>query len=92
MPRPGPSFWAPSSTRSYQRYVDFLIAAPGYSAPFQVLLALFYGVEVAIRSRAWGRLEVREPYAEFIARWTHEDFQAAPSSTPRVHLPVRIFT
>ncbi|MCH7530737.1 MAG: hypothetical protein IIB36_03115 [Gemmatimonadetes bacterium] len=47
MPRPGPSFWAPSSTRSYQRYVDFLIAAPGYSAPFQVLLALFYGVEVA---------------------------------------------
>ncbi len=57
-----------------QRYVDFLIAA-GYSEPFQVLLALFYGVEVAY-TVAWGRLEVRGPYAEFIARWTHEDFQA----------------
>jgi thiaminase len=56
-----------------QRYVDFLIAA-GYSEPFQVLLALFYGVEVAY-TVAWGRLEVRGPYAEFIARWTHEDFQ-----------------
>ncbi len=57
-----------------QRYVDFLIAA-GYSEPFQVLLALFYGVEVAY-TVAWGRLEVRGPYTEFIARWTHEDFQA----------------
>ena len=57
-----------------QRYVDFLIAA-GYSEPFQVLLALFYVVEVAY-TVAWGRLEVRGPYAEFIARWTHEDFQA----------------
>ena len=56
-----------------QRYVDFLIAA-GYSQPFQVLLAIFYGVEVAY-TVAWGRLEAQGPYAEFISRWTHEDFQ-----------------
>ena len=57
-----------------QRYIDFLITA-GYSQPFQVLLALFYGVEVAY-TVAWGRLEAQGPYAEFIDRWTHEDFQA----------------
>ena len=56
-----------------QRYVDFLIAA-GYSQPFQVLLAILYGVEVAY-TVAWGRLEAQGPYAEFISRWTHEDFQ-----------------
>ena len=38
-------------------------------------LSLFYGVEVAY-AVAWSRLEVRGPYAEFIDRWTHEDFQA----------------
>ena len=57
-----------------QRYVDFLIAA-SYSEPFQVLLALFYGVEVAY-AVTWSRLEVRGPYAEFISWWTHEDFRA----------------
>jgi thiaminase/transcriptional activator TenA len=57
-----------------QRYVDFLITA-GYSEPFQVLLAIFYGVEVAY-TVSWGRLEVQGPYAEFIDRWTHENFQA----------------
>jgi thiaminase/transcriptional activator TenA len=56
-----------------QRYVDFLIAA-GFSQPFQVLLAILYGVEVAY-TVAWGRLEAQGPYAEFISRWTHEDFQ-----------------
>ena len=57
-----------------QRYVDFLISA-AYSEPFPVLLAIFYGVEVAY-TVAWGRLEARGPYAEFIERWTHEDFKA----------------
>ncbi|MEN8182807.1 MAG: TenA family transcriptional regulator [Myxococcota bacterium] len=57
-----------------QRYRDFLIAA-GYSEPFQVLLAIFYGVEVAY-AVAWGSLEAQGPYAEFINRWTHADFQA----------------
>ena len=55
-------------------YVDFLIAA-GYSQPYEVLLAIYYGVEVAY-TVAWGRLEAKGPYAEFIERWTHEDFQA----------------
>jgi len=57
-----------------RRYVDFLIAA-GYSEPYEVLLAIYYGVEVAY-TVAWGRLEAKGPYAEFIERWTHEDFQA----------------
>ncbi len=57
-----------------QRYADFLITA-GYSEPFQVLLAVFYGVEVAY-AVAWGALEAQGPYAEFINRWTHADFQA----------------
>ncbi len=60
-----------------RRIGSFLPWWRGYfSAPgFQVLLALFYGVEVAY-TVAWGRLEAQGPYAEFIARWTHEDFQA----------------
>ena len=57
-----------------RRYVDFLIAA-GYSQPYEVLLAIFYGVEVAY-TVAWGRFEAKGPFAEFIERWTHEDFQA----------------
>ena len=57
-----------------QRYVDFLITA-GYSEPFEVALAIFYGVEVAY-TVAWGRLKADGPYAEFIERWTHKDFQA----------------
>ena len=57
-----------------RRYVDFLMAA-AYSQPVEVLLAVFYGVEAAY-TVAWGRLEPEGPYAEFIDRWTHPDFQA----------------
>ncbi len=57
-----------------RRYVDFLVAA-AYSRPVEVLLAIFYGVEVAY-SVAWGRLAAAGPYAEFIERWTHPDFTA----------------
>ncbi len=56
-----------------RRYVDFLTRA-GYSEPFEVLLAIFFGVEVAY-TVAWGELEARGPYAEFIERWTHPEFQ-----------------
>lgn len=56
-----------------RRYVDYLIAA-GYSQPMEVLLAILYGVEVAY-TVGWGRLEAEGPYAEFIERWTHPDFQ-----------------
>ncbi|MDX1623601.1 MAG: TenA family transcriptional regulator [Gemmatimonadota bacterium] len=57
-----------------RRYVDYLIAA-GYGEPMEVLLAILYGVEVAY-TVGWGRLEAEGPYAEFIERWTHPDFQA----------------
>jgi thiaminase/transcriptional activator TenA len=57
-----------------RRYADFLLSS-AYSEPFQVLLAIFYGVEVAY-TVAWGRLEPQGPYEEFIDRWTHEDFVA----------------
>lgn len=57
-----------------RRYVDFLIAA-GYSQPYEVLLAIYYGVEVAY-TVAWSRRKPKGPYAEFIERWTNEDFQA----------------
>ncbi len=57
-----------------RRYVDFLLAA-GWARPVEVQLALLYGVEVAY-TVAWGRMEPRGPYAEFIERWTHPDFQA----------------
>ena len=56
------------------QYVDFLVAA-AYSQPIEVLLAIFYGVEVAY-TVAWGRLKPEGPYAEFIDRWIHPDFQA----------------
>lgn len=57
-----------------RRYTDFLLAA-AYTRPFEVLLAILYGVEVAY-TVAWGRLEAEGPYAEFIDRWTHAGFQA----------------
>ncbi len=57
-----------------RRYVDFLVAM-AYSESFEVLLAIFYGVEVAY-TVAWSTLEPRGPYTEFIERWTSEDFQA----------------
>jgi len=55
-----------------RRYVDFLVAA-AYSRPVEVLLAIFYGVEVAY-TVAWGKLEAEGPYAEFIERWTSPEF------------------
>ncbi len=57
-----------------RRYVDFLMAV-AYSQPVEVLLAVFYGVEVAY-TVAWGKLKPEGPYAEFIDRWTQLDFQA----------------
>lgn len=63
-------------------YVDFLIAA-AYSEPYEVLLAIFYGVEVAY-TVAWGRLEATGPYAEFITRWTHPEFQRYVSELERL--------
>ncbi len=57
-----------------RRYVDFLLAA-GYSRPLAVVLAVFYGVEVAY-TVAWGRLRAEGPYAEFIDRWTNAEFVA----------------
>ncbi len=57
-----------------RRYVDFLIEA-GHSERFQVLLAVFYAVEVAY-TVAWARLDTTGPYAEFIDRWTNPEFAA----------------
>jgi thiaminase/transcriptional activator TenA len=57
-----------------RRYVDFLVAS-AYSQPPEILLAIFYGVEVAY-TVAWGRLAARGPYAEFIERWTSPEFTA----------------
>ena len=55
-----------------RRYVDFLIAA-AYAQPFEVLLAIVYGAEVAYLA-SWGSLQATGPYAEFITRWTNEGF------------------
>ncbi len=57
-----------------RRYVDFLIES-AHTQPAEILLAIFYGVEVAY-TVAWGRLRPEGPYAEFIERWTNPDFQA----------------
>lgn len=57
-----------------RRYVDFLIAS-AYEEPFEVLLAIFFGVEVAY-TVGWGSLKPEGPYAEFIDRWTNPEFQA----------------
>lgn len=57
-----------------RRYADYLIAA-GYGEPMEILLAILFGVEVAYTA-GWGRLEPEGPYAEFIERWTHPEFQA----------------
>lgn len=56
-----------------RRYLDYLLAT-AYEEPYEVLLAILYGVEVAY-TVAWGRLEADGPYAEFIERWTHPDFR-----------------
>ena len=55
-----------------RRYVDFLVAS-AYSQPFEVLLAILYGVEVSYLA-AWCALEARGPFAEFIDRWSNEAF------------------
>jgi thiaminase/transcriptional activator TenA len=57
-----------------RRYVDFLSAA-AYSNPFQVLLAILYGVEVSYLV-AWSSLGPEGPYAEFIQRWSNDRFEA----------------
>lgn len=53
-------------------YIDFLTAA-AYTQPYPVLLAILYGVEVSYLC-AWSALEARGSYAEFIQRWSNEDF------------------
>ena len=55
-------------------YTDFLIAS-AYEKPFQILLAILYGVEVSYLF-AWSSLKAEGPYEEFIARWSNENFRA----------------
>ena len=55
-----------------RRYVDFLIAS-AYTQPFEVLLAILYGVEASYLC-AWSAHEATGPYAEFIARWSNTEF------------------
>ncbi len=55
-----------------RRYADFLIAS-AYTQPFEVLLAILYGVEVSYLC-AWSALKATGPYAEFIARWSNTEF------------------
>ena len=57
-----------------RHYVNFLIAS-AYSRPFEILLAILYGVEVAY-TVAWGQLRAEGPYAEFIDRWTKPEFKS----------------
>lgn len=57
-----------------RRYVDFLLAT-AYAQPFEVSLAVLFGVEVCYLA-AWSRLEAQGPYAEFITRWSGEGFAA----------------
>ena len=55
-----------------RRYVDFLIAS-AYSQPFEVLLAILYGVEVSYLV-AWSRLQTTGPYADVVQRWSSAPF------------------
>ena len=55
-----------------RRYVDFLIAS-AYSQPFEVLLAILYGVEVSYLV-AWSRLQPTGPYADVVRRWSSAPF------------------
>ena len=54
------------------RYVDYLVAS-AYTQPFEVLLAILYGVEASYLC-AWSALEASGPYAEFINRWSNVQF------------------
>ncbi len=56
-----------------RRYVDFLLAA-AYAESFEVLLAILYGVEVSYLA-AWSALAPSGPFAEFIHRWSNEQFR-----------------
>ncbi len=55
-----------------RRYVDFLVTA-AYAAPFEVSLAILFGVEVCYLV-AWSQLAPSGPYAEFITRWSNDAF------------------
>ena len=55
-----------------RRYCDFLIAS-AYSKPFSVLLAILYAVEASYLV-AWSALHRTGPYAEFIERWSNDQF------------------
>jgi thiaminase len=55
-----------------RRYVDYLIAS-AYTQPFEVLLAILYGVEASYLC-AWSAVEASGPYAEFINRWSNAQF------------------
>jgi len=55
-----------------QRYLDFLISS-AYTEPFEVLLAILYGVEASYLA-AWSALNAEGPYAEYIRRWSNEPF------------------
>lgn len=55
-----------------KRYVDYLVAS-AYTQPFEVLLAMLYGVEASYMS-GWSALEASGPYAEFIDRWSNDLF------------------
>ena len=53
-------------------YIDYLIAA-AYTKPYEVLLGILFGVEVSYLA-AWIALKPEGPYAEFIERWSNENF------------------
>ncbi len=55
-----------------RRYVDYLVSS-AYTQPFEVLLAILYGVEASYLC-AWCALEASGPYAEFIDRWSNAQF------------------
>jgi len=55
-----------------RRYADHILAA-GYQESTPVLLAMFFGIEVAY-CVAWGNLTAEGPYREFIDRWTNPGF------------------
>ena len=50
-----------------RRYTDYLIAS-AYTKPFEVLLAITYGIEISCLD-AWNTSRTAGPYAELIRRW-----------------------
>jgi len=57
-----------------RRYIDYLVAS-AYRQPFEVLLAILYGVEASYLCD-WSALEASGPYIEFINRWSNAQFVA----------------